>query len=76
MRLPIGSPSLEIRNVQLTMNARDTIFGPVPLVDEFGQWIPAEWPGKAKSLDDLKTAWNEEEKHYRREFKYFEIWWF
>ena len=62
MRLPIGAPILEIRNVKLTMNAQDTIFGPVPLVDEFGQWIPADWPGKAKSLDDLKTAWSNEDK--------------
>ncbi len=61
MRLPIGSPTIEIRNVNLTMNAQDTIFGPVPLVDEFGQWIPAEWPGKAKSLEDLEKAWSEED---------------
>jgi hypothetical protein len=61
MRLPIGSPILEIRNLSLAMNARDTVFGPVPLVDEFGQWIPAEWPGKAKSLDDLKKSWHEED---------------
>jgi hypothetical protein len=62
MRLPIGSPTLEIRNVQLTKNPIDTIFGPVPLVDEFGQWIPSDWPGKAKSLDDLKKKWSEEDK--------------
>ncbi len=62
MVAPIGSPILEIRNVKLTMTAQDTIFEPLPLVDEFGQWIPAEWPGKAKSLDELKTAWSEEEK--------------
>jgi hypothetical protein len=62
MRLPIGSPTLEIRNVQLTMNAQDTVFGPVPLVDEFGQWIPADWPGKAKTIDDLKAAWDTEDK--------------
>ena len=62
MRLPIGSPTLEIRNIKLTMDARDTILGPVPLVDGFGQWIPADWPGKAKSLEDLKTSWSEEDK--------------
>ena len=62
MRLPIGSATLEIRNVQLTMNAMDTIFGPVPLVDEFGQWIPAEWQGKANSLDELITDWKKEDK--------------
>jgi len=62
MRLPIGSPVLEIRNVQLTMNPMDTIFGPVPLVDEFGQWIPDEWPGKAKTFEDLRKAWDDEDK--------------
>ena len=62
MRLPIGNQTLEIRNVHLTMAAEDTILGPTPLVDEFGQWIPAEWPGKAKTIEDLKTAWSEEEK--------------
>lgn len=62
MRLPIGSPVLEIRNVELTMDVRDTIFEPVPLIDEFGQWIPAEWEEKAKTIDDLKTAWVEEEE--------------
>jgi hypothetical protein len=67
MRLPIGSPTLEIRSVQLTMNVQDTIFGPVPLVDEFGQWIPSDWPGKAKTIDDLKASWNEEDKTLQAE---------
>jgi hypothetical protein len=62
MRLPIGSPTLEIRNVQLTMNAQDTIYGPVPLVDEYGQWIPAEWTGKAKSIEELQNVWSQEDK--------------
>lgn len=62
MRQPIGSPTLEIRNVRLTMVAEDTILGPQPLVDEFGQWIPSDWAGKAKTPDDLKNAWSEEEK--------------
>jgi hypothetical protein len=61
MRLPIGSPNLELSNFRLTMAAEDTIFGPVPLVDEFGQWILADWPGKAKTVDDLKTTWKKEE---------------
>jgi len=61
MRRPIGNPSLELRNIRLTMTAQDTIFGPYPLVDEFGQWITAEWPGKAKSIEELQIAWAEEE---------------
>jgi hypothetical protein len=62
MEEPVGSPVLEIRNIQLTMNAKDSILSPVPLVDEFGQWIPAEWPGKVKTIDDLKLAWDAEDK--------------
>ena len=59
---PIGNPTLEIRNIHLSMTAEDSIFSPIPLVDEFGQWIPAEWPGKAKTLDELTAAWNAEDK--------------
>ena len=62
MEAPVGSPTLEIRNVRLTMTAEDSILSPIPLVDEFGQWIPADWPGKAKTLEDLKAAWDEEDK--------------
>jgi hypothetical protein len=62
MRIPTGNPTIELRNFKLTEKAQDTIFGPVPLIDEFGQWIPAEWPGKAHSVEELKTAWAEEEK--------------
>jgi len=59
---PIGSPTLQLRNLRLTMTAEDSILSPIPLVDEFGQWIPAEWPGKAKTPDDLRAAWDEEDK--------------
>jgi hypothetical protein len=62
MTMPIGSPTLELRNIKLTKTAQDTIFTDKPLVDEFGQWISAEWPGKAKSLGDLKASWAEEDK--------------
>jgi hypothetical protein len=61
MRLPINSPVLEIRNMELTMDVRDTIFEPLPLDDEFGQWIPAEWPGRATTSDDLMAAWSLED---------------
>jgi hypothetical protein len=61
MRLPIGAPTIEFSNFRLTMTAEDTIYGPRPLVDEFGQWIPADWPGKSKTLDELKSAWNAED---------------
>ncbi len=66
MEKPVGSPSLQLRNFRLTNNAEDTIFTDVPLVDEFGQWINCDWPGKAISLEELKKAWTEEEMSLNR----------
>lgn len=63
MQLPVNSPTLEIRNVTLTMEPKDSILSPLPTVDQFGQWIPDDWEGKANSLDELKTIWNEEDKN-------------
>ncbi len=61
MLMPAGSPILEMKNFRLTMVPQDSILGPVPVVDEFGQWIPGDWPGKAGSMEDLKSSWNQEE---------------
>ncbi|HWR50723.1 MAG TPA: hypothetical protein VN428_06430 [Bryobacteraceae bacterium] len=61
MEAPIGSPKVEIRSVSVAEKSPgDAVLEPLPLMDEFGQWIPAEWPGKAISLDALKKAWDEE----------------
>ena len=58
---PIGRPAMEIRSVKLAKDdPGDAVLEPKVVVDEFGQWIPAEWPGKAKGLDDLKKAWAKE----------------
>lgn len=63
MDKPIGRPTLEIRNVHLTKGAaEDAVIEPRLLVDEFGQWIPAQWPGKATTLEALKAAWAKEEQ--------------
>lgn len=62
MENPVNSPILEVRNFRLTMNPEDSIISPVPLVDEFGQWIPDEWQGKVKTIDDLRSSWDYEEK--------------
>jgi hypothetical protein len=62
MENPIGAPTLEIRSVRLDQESPgDAVLDPKPLVDEFGQWIPADWPGKVRTIDDLKTAWAREE---------------
>ena len=51
MEYPLGKPTLEIRSVRLAKeDPGSDVLEPKPLVDEFGQWIPVEWPGKIKSL--------------------------
>jgi len=61
MENPVGSPTLEIRSVTLSTNdPGDAVLEGKPLIDELGQYTHADWPGKAKSLADLKTAWTTE----------------
>lgn len=63
MKEPVGSPKLEIRSVTLAMESPgDEVLEPKLLVDELGQWIPSDWPGKAKTLDELRKAWDAEEQ--------------
>jgi len=62
MELPVGNPAIQLRNFKLTMVAGDSILSETPLVDEMGQWIPSDWEGKAKSTDDLRKSWDEEDK--------------
>ncbi|HXS69262.1 MAG TPA: hypothetical protein VN761_10490, partial [Candidatus Polarisedimenticolia bacterium] len=58
MDYPVGSPTLEIRSVTLATNdPGDEVLEGKPLLDEFGQYTHADWPGKAHSLDDLKKNW-------------------
>ncbi len=61
MRYPVGTPSptLEIRSVTLAKtDPGDAILeGGAPLLDEFGQYLHAGWPGKARTEDDLKKTW-------------------
>jgi hypothetical protein len=60
---PVGSVTLEIRSVRLAKeDPGDALLDPGPLVDEFGQWIHDQWPGKAATLDQLKASWPAEEK--------------
>lgn len=62
MQTPLGNPTLEIRSVRLSKeDPGSDILDKKPVVDEFGQWIPAEWPGKVKSLEQVKKEWNAEE---------------
>ncbi len=58
----VGTPTLEIRSVALAKaDPGDAVLEGKPLIDEFGQYTHAEWPGKAHSLEDLRRAWAAEE---------------
>lgn len=63
MIAPLGRPELEIRSVKLAKEdpGSDVLEGK-PVVDEFGQWAHAGWPGKVKDLGQLKQSWTAEEK--------------
>lgn len=63
MANPAGKPVLEIRSVKLAKeDPGDALLEPGALVDPFGQWIHDDWPGKAKSLEQLQADWAAEEK--------------
>jgi hypothetical protein len=63
MQNPLGKPVLEIRSVRLAKEDPGSDFlEKLPVVDQFGQWAHADWPGKAKNLEQLKKEWAEEEK--------------
>lgn len=58
MDRPVRSPKIEIRSVRLARtDPGDAVLEGKPLIDEFGQYTRAEWPGKARSLDELNRAW-------------------
>lgn len=53
--LRLGPLRLEAESVA------DEVYLDKPVVDEFGQWLPLEWPGKIHSLNELKEAWRKED---------------
>jgi hypothetical protein len=62
MAAPLGKPALEIRSVRLSKeDPGSDILDKKPVVDEFGQWIPADWDGKVKDLAGLRKEWRAEE---------------
>lgn len=62
MTAPLGKPAIEIRSVTLAKDDPGSdVIDKKPVVDELGQWIPGEWPGKVKNLDQLRKEWAAEE---------------
>lgn len=59
--VPNRQVTLKLGNFTLTAEeVEDEILADGPLVDEFGQWISIEWPGKIGSLEGLRNAWSTE----------------
>ncbi len=40
---------------------QDEVYLDRPVVDRFGQWALADWPGKVRSLEELEEAWKRED---------------
>jgi hypothetical protein len=60
---PVGAPTIEIRAISLaTTDPGDAVLEGNPVVDELGQYAHATWPGKARSLDELRSAWSAEDR--------------
>lgn len=63
MDYPVGNAAVEIRSIELSIEDRGSKFLEAgPLVDEFGQWVNADWPGKIKSREQLDRQRADEEK--------------
>jgi len=67
MTNPVDLPTIEVRSISLAKtDPGDAVLEGKPLVDEFGQYTHQEWPGKARSLEELRKAWAEEEASLRQ----------
>ena len=65
MDYPLNHPVIEIRSIRLAKEDPGSEFWEkLPVIDEFGQWIYADWPRKIKSLEQLKQDWANEEKSF------------
>lgn len=63
---PVGSPTLDVRSVTLAKtDPGDAVLEGKPLVDELGQYVHAGWPGKVRTLDELKKAWGREDERLK-----------
>ncbi|MCF7973878.1 MAG: hypothetical protein K9N55_08690, partial [Phycisphaerae bacterium] len=65
MKYAIGKPTLRIRNVRLAVEdpGSDFLEGK-PVLDAFGQWAHADWPGKIHSQAELSRALAEEAESF------------
>ncbi len=64
MRYPAQLATVEIRKVSLSKtDPGDAVLdGGTPLIDDFGQYIHADWPDKVRSPEALKREWQTEQR--------------
>ncbi len=64
MRYPAHATTVEIRKVSLSKtDAGDAVLdGATPVIDDYGQYVHADWPGKARSTADLARDWSAEQR--------------
>ncbi|MBI5282357.1 MAG: hypothetical protein HY858_11800 [Candidatus Solibacter usitatus] len=59
MKRPAEASTLSITNLALTAEAgKDEVLERKPIIDRFGQWMSGDWPGKARSMEELRGLWN------------------
>ncbi len=65
MDYPLNHPVIEIRSIRLAKDDPGSeISEKLPVIDEFGQWIYANWSRKITSLHQLKRDWAKEVKAF------------
>jgi hypothetical protein len=64
MRYPAHTATVEIRKLSLSpTDPGDAVLdGGTPVIDDYGQYIHADWPGKARSVKELVTDWSAEQR--------------
>jgi hypothetical protein len=51
---PEYTPTMEIGSIRLTAELPEPLPKVNPVVDKFGQWAAKDWPGKTRSMEELK----------------------
>ena len=64
MRYPAHATTIEVRRIALSKtDAGDAVLdGGTPVIDEYGQYIHADWPGKVRNVQDLVRDWSAEQR--------------
>jgi hypothetical protein len=64
MRYPVRATTVEIRRIRLSKtDAGDAVLdGAAPVIDDYGQYAHADWPGKARNTQELVREWSAEQR--------------